>query len=213
MCLAYAPTIPAPTKTDSAPSVTGLNRMAHKQQRDYCEYVRGRFPEFFRHCHVLDVGSLDINGSNRDLFTNCTYTGIDIAPGKNVDVVSLAHEYDRGPESFDTIISTECFEHDKHYPATLRNIVRMLKPGGLFLFTCATEGRAEHGTSRTTPKDSPFTGGYYKNLSATDILDAIDVFNIFGEHQFSTVHTTHDLQFYGIKEGELLSCLSQSSSR
>lgn len=57
--------------------------MAHPAQWHYCESVRQRFPDQFRNARVLDVGSLDINGSNRPFFTNCIYTGLDIGPGSN----------------------------------------------------------------------------------------------------------------------------------
>ena len=47
--------------------------MAHKEQRDFCLRVKEKYPEFFKDKKVLDIGSLDINGSNRDLFENCNY--------------------------------------------------------------------------------------------------------------------------------------------
>lgn len=183
--------------------------MAHRQQRDFCTRVKAINPQFFHNVNVLDVGSLDINGSNRFLFTGeqGSYIGIDIAPGKNVDAVSKGHEWSVADNYYDTIVSTECFEHDMFYPQTLKNIVRMLKPGGLFLFTCATVGRREHGTKRTTITDSPTSQiedngwcDYYKNLTAKDVRDAIDVDAIFSEHMFSGCYVTADLYFYGIKK-------------
>jgi hypothetical protein len=57
--------------------------------------------------------------------------------------------------------------------------MRMLKSNGLFIFTCATDGRAEHGTNRTSPADAPLLTGnwsdYYKNLTETDIMDVLDI--------------------------------------
>jgi len=48
----------------------------------------------------------------------------------------------------------------------------MLKPCGLFCFTCASTGTAEHGTIRTTPNESYGSIGnliymcdYYNNLT------------------------------------------------
>lgn len=183
--------------------------MAHQQQADFCRKVKAIHPHAFDNVTVLDVGSLDINGSNRFLFSErCTYIGIDIAPGKNVDAVSKGHEWSAADGAYDTIISTECFEHDMYYPLTLKNIVRMLKSGGLFLFTCATTRRREHGTRRTSVGDSPFTSqisdegwcDYYKNLTAKDIRDALDLDAIFSEHMFSGCTVTRDLYFYGIKK-------------
>jgi len=180
--------------------------MAHKQQADFCLRVKNKFPSFFENTKVvLDVGSLDINGSNKTLFAVGTnYTGIDLAPGKNVDAISKGHEWGAPDNHYDTIISTECFEHDMFYEKTFQNIIRMLKPGGLFLFTCATTGRPEHGTRRTTSKDSPFTSSisdwedYYKNLTELDVRAAIDVDLIFSTYHFEVGREPFDLYFYGV---------------
>lgn len=183
--------------------------MAHQQQKDFCLSIKKRFPEFFQSRLVLDVGSLDLNGNNQYLFDECGYIGIDLLPGKNVDIACKGHELQLPNATFDTIISTECFEHDPFYEQTILNINRMLKPGGVFLFSCATTGRPEHGTRRTTPHDAPFThefgdwGDYYKNLEEADIRQAIDIDQTFRHYEFSIQHETHDLYFWGIKRGEL----------
>lgn len=179
--------------------------MAHEQQIEFLTKVKNKFPEMFKNCKVLDIGSLDINGNNRYLFENYTYTGVDIGPGNNVDVVSKGHEYD-SDELFDVVVSSECFEHDPFYKETILNAIRLTKPGGIFTFTCATTGRHEHGTTRTgTSWASPHTsnqwGDYYKNLTEQDIREFLDVDSIFSEYQFDTNTTTSfDLYFYGIKK-------------
>lgn len=182
--------------------------MAHKEQRDFCLKVKKLYPGAFMGKRVLDVGSLDINGSNRDLFYACEYTGIDVAPGKNVDKVCLGHRYNGLWGGYGTIISTECFEHDPYYVRTLQNIVRMLRPGGLFLFSCATTGRPEHGTAKTSPHDSPLTSSqpgwcdYYKNLDVNDITEALQGFKAFESYHIETRKDPCDLYFYGIKHKE-----------
>lgn len=180
--------------------------MSHKAQQEFCQMVKGMFPDFFKNVKVLDVGSLDINGSNKDLFEESDYAGLDIGPGPNVDIVSLAHEYQAPDESYDVIISTECFEHDMHWEKSLVNIIRMLKVGGLFVFTCASDGRPEHGTRRTKPEDAPLLegfgewGDYYKNLNQADIRTAIDVDKIFWKNGFIYEAEACDLYFFGIKK-------------
>ena len=168
----------------------------HHAQKQFCRWVKQKYPHHFKGKKVLDCGSLDVNGNNRYLFDDCDYLGIDIGEGPNVDVVSFIHLYRAPDESFDTIISTECFEHDRHYAESLSNITRMLKPGGMFLFTCATTGRQEHGTSKIRPGSSPFTNDYYKNLTEQDIRLVMDT-HLFAEYEFQVKHT--DLYFYGIK--------------
>lgn len=183
--------------------------MAHQQQIDFCKSVKETLPSFFRQRLVLDIGSLDINGNNQYLFEDCHYLGVDLRLGRNVDLASRGHELGLPDASVDVIISTECFEHDCFYDLTLRNIVRMLKPGGLFLFSCATTGRPEHGTRRTTPADAPFTqefgewGDYYKNLDERDIRAVLDVSLIFERFEFVRNPQSCDLYFWGIKKGVL----------
>lgn len=175
--------------------------MAHREQREWCELVKYAHPEFFIGTNVLDIGSLDINGNNRYLFEQCDYTGIDIGDGPNVDVVCSGHLF-KSDDLFDVVISTECFEHDEYWEQTLKNVINnLLKDGGLFLFSCAAPGRPEHGTKKTSPKDSPFTTDYYRNLSEEDIRSVLDCDNIFSNYKFKTrKEFPQDLYFYGIKK-------------
>ena len=181
--------------------------MAHQAEQEFCSLVKAFFPEYFKAVNVCDIGSLDINGSNHFLFSDYSYVGIDIGRGKNVNVVSKGHEFHPiDGKKFDTIISTECFEHDMHWRETIQNVIdNLLKSGGLFLFTCATTGRPEHGTPRTTPTDSPFTvqelsewSDYYQNLTEEDMKGSIDFDKYFSIYRFY-VHTgSCDLYFWGI---------------
>ena len=172
--------------------------MAHPAQMQFFQLVKSRFPLRFTDTLVLDVGSLDINGNNRGLFFNSNYIGIDLAPGRNVNIVRSGHLYNPMFQ-FDVIISGECFEHDKHYALTLKNIFKLLRTGGLFTFTCATTGRAEHGTTKRAPKDSPFTLDYYKNLTEADIREVLDM-DGFKDYKFIVNNRRHDLYFWGIKK-------------
>ena len=178
--------------------------MAHEEQKEFCLKIKELYPDFFTSKMVLDVGSLDINGSNKTLFEKCIYFGMDIGPGPNVDIISKAHEFEATDGAFEVIISTECFEHDMFYDKSLKNIVRMLDSGGLFVFTCATEGRPEHGTRRTSPQDAPLLtedwSDYYKNLTEADIRAAIDVDSIFSTYAFEVNDKSKDLYFYGVKK-------------
>lgn len=185
--------------------------MAHKEQQDFCLRVKEKFPEFFKNKKVLDIGSLDVNGSNRDLFEDCNYLGIDVGEGNNVDLISVGHLFDGPDEYFDTIISTEVFEHDMYYEKTIQNIMRMLKPGGLFLFTCASTGRPEHGTRRLGSWAAPLLlqiseewADYYKNLDEFDIKRIPDFNSNFpdGHFEYRNTDIPLDLYFYGIKGGE-----------
>jgi SAM-dependent methyltransferase len=171
--------------------------MAHPQQVEFCKYVKTIHPEKFIGVDVLDIGSLDINGNNRYLFENYTYTGIDIGEGKNVDIVCGGHTYS-SEKQYDVIISTECLEHDAFYKETLGNAFSLLKKGGLLLFTAAGHGRPEHGTSRSDPNSSPYTNEYYRNIRIKDIVEIFDIEELF--YPFTiTYGGANDIYFYGIK--------------
>jgi len=82
---------------------------------------------------VLDCGSLDINGSVRDLFID--YTGLDRIPGKNVDVVASCHKIPFPDEYFDHVLSLEMIEHDDDFWKSISEMRRVLKPGGKLVIT------------------------------------------------------------------------------
>jgi SAM-dependent methyltransferase len=178
--------------------------MAHREQQEFISSVRDRFPEKFKGVRVLDIGSLDINGNNRFAFEDYEYIGIDIGEGNNVDIICRGHEF-KDDNGFDVVISKECFEHDEFWNLTIQNAVNLTKPNGVFLFSCATTGRPEHGTRRTSPQDSPFTSkienDYYMNLTEEDVRSAIDVDKYFSEYEFFArdVHP-NDLYFWGVKK-------------
>ena len=182
--------------------------MSHKEQMPFVWEIWKKFPEFFQNTKVLEIGSLIIEkpAISRNIFTNCEYIGIDINPGPGVDVVTLGHLYDAPDETFDMVMSCECFEHDMYYAETIKNAIRLTKPNGMFLFTCASEGREEHGTQRTSPNSSPHTSNtegwedYYKNLVEDDIRKIIDVDKIFTKYYFEYKNPPCDLYFWGIKK-------------
>ena len=173
--------------------------MAHPEQKEFMLSVKDKFPERFINARVLDIGSLDVNGSNRYLFEEGEYIGIDLAEGDNVDVVCKGHLY-KSEKKFDLVISSECFEHDKYWELTIPNAINLLKPNGFFLFSCATEGRVEHGTPKNHPESSPFTHDYYRNLSEIDIRGVIDVDICFSEYEFKINLDNYDLFFWGIAQ-------------
>ena len=177
--------------------------MAHPQQYEFINSVKSKFPEAFNNVRVLEVGSLNINGTIRVLFNAKEYIGIDLGVGPGVDIVSLGHEYD-SDKPFDTVISCECFEHDMYWQKTIMNCVRLTKPGGLFTFTAATTGRQEHGTKRTTPQDSPFSHGqfsdYYHNIPENEVREIEGFIDSFSQYEFSFHTGTKDIYFWGIKK-------------
>lgn len=171
----------------------------HREANQFVISVKKQYPEFFAGKKVLEVGSLDINGSVRQFFEDCDYTGIDIGEGKGVDYVSKAHEY-VCPETHDVIISTEMLEHDKFWADSLKRMYDNLKVGGLLILTCAGPTRAEHGTTRTDGAwASPFTGDYYRNISTEDFASVLPA-ELFSKAYLGYRNDHADLYFAGIKQ-------------
>ncbi len=135
------------------------------------ERVRKEYPKKFKRARVLEIGSLNVNGSVRQYFEACDYTGIDCHAGRDVDVVTLAHEYQGEP--FDTVISCECFEHDPHLRETIDAVYRLLKPHGLFVATWAGPARPEHGTKQSDGQHWGPDHEYYRGVSAHEFLSLV----------------------------------------
>jgi SAM-dependent methyltransferase len=181
----------------------------HVQARDFTVFVKQTLGNYFINKRVLDVGSGDINGNNRFLFENCEYDGNDVIQANNVTIVSKTKDLPFTDNTFDTIISTECFEHDPEYKESFIKIYNMLKPDGLFCFTCASTDRDEHGTRRISPQDSygtignlPDMSDYYKNLTEIDLNEVLPLNELFSVWDTYYNHITQDLYFVGIKKGD-----------
>ncbi len=168
----------------------------HPESAAYVENIRERFPEKFRGQRVLEVGSLDINGSVRQFFEDCDYFGIDLGPGAGVDRVIAVLDL-IAPASYDVVICSEALEHDRHWDRSLMQMWANLKSGGLFVFTCAGPARREHGTTLQDSMSSPFTLDYYRNLSVADVHGVLPLLALTGE--IIEGRQGQDIYGYGVK--------------
>jgi SAM-dependent methyltransferase len=96
---------------------------------------------------VLDVGSLDVNGSYRPIFADraWSYIGLDVTPGPGVDLV-VADPYrwtELSDDSLDVVVSGQALEHIAYPWRTIEEITRVLRPGGL-AFVIAPGAGPEH---------------------------------------------------------------------
>lgn len=178
--------------------------MAHADQFEFIALIKKHLPESFQGVRTLEIGSLDINGSIRSYFSKADYTGVDVAPGTGVDEVCQGQLVDYPSGTFDVVVSCECLEHNPFWVETVSNMFRMVKPGGLVVVSCATTGRAEHGTSRTTGNDSPLSISigweYYRNVSASDFKRSLNLDFWCEDYILLTNWHNCDLYFVGIKK-------------
>lgn len=92
---------------------------------------------------VLDVGSLDVNGSLRDVI-NVT-VGIDMRSGRGVDVVcpveDILTEFE---QQFDACVSAGTLEHVEDWKAFVNNTWDIVRDGGWLVMTMASMGKGRH---------------------------------------------------------------------
>lgn len=110
-------------------------------------------PKFKR---VLDIGSLDICGNQRD-YDFCQkgprwfdlvgieeYVGIDILGGKNVDIVMDSHALTFEDNSFDLVLCVSMLEHDSDPQKTISEAYRVTRKGQPFIMTTVSKDHEEH---------------------------------------------------------------------
>ncbi len=133
--------------------------------------MKQQYWDIFKAKRVLELGSLDMNGSPREYFWKPEdYVGVDWREGKGVDEVALAHEYaGRHDGYFDVVVSTEMLEHDPHWKQTLLRAVELLRDGGHMVLTMAGEGRPEHEVYVSPGGDR----GYYHNLTIKEVVEYV----------------------------------------
>jgi SAM-dependent methyltransferase len=186
--------------------------LMHGAQQEFYKSLTKKFPGSFVSAKVLEIGSLDINGTIRQYFANCDYIGVDVGEGPCVDVVAFGQDLDYADGTFDHTTSSELMEHCVAWKEVFANMHRMTKKGGLVSFTCAWgpsddrvgKGRPEHGTTRSDVGSSPLTVAlgieYYENRNAKDFEEAFDLKKMFKDYEFIENDLNLDLYFLGVKK-------------
>lgn len=124
---------------------------------------------------VLEVGSLDVNGSVKPFimqFKPYEYIGVDIQSGPSVDILCKAENLVDifGPQSFDLVISTEMMEHIFDWKAAIDNMKTVLRPSGYIVITTRSLGFPRH--------DHP--ADYWR-------FDVEDMYRIFADYMIESV--------------------------
>ena len=96
---------------------------------------------------VLDVGSRQVRRSHPTIkqllhYPAITYLGLDLEPGRNVDVVAAQpYDYPIDSNSIDVVFSANCMEHATNPIAYAKEISRVLKPTGKACIVAPIVGR------------------------------------------------------------------------
>jgi SAM-dependent methyltransferase len=91
---------------------------------------------------ILEIGSWVSWFNIRDLKPkNSTYIGVDLSKGPGVDVVLTdPYKLPFDDNSFDYVISSSCFEHIDFFWLSYLEIMRVLKPSGVFYLNAPSNG-------------------------------------------------------------------------
>ena len=150
-----------------------MHQSSYEKMRDFKNrYLKNLKKKPLR---ILDLGSQDVNGTYKPLFAESawTYQGLDMEPGKNVDIVlSNPYSWTEVPSnSADVLISGQALEHVEFFWVTMLEVSRILKPGGLCCII-APSGGVEH----RFPVDCwRFYSDGFKALSKFALLEEIEV--------------------------------------
>ena len=117
----------------------------HEGNRDWLGWLSKRHAAEIAGARVLEIGSMDWNGSARPYFNAAArYVGVDHVDGPSVDVVCKAAETKFVPGGFDILICLSVFEHDPDWRETFRHNLQWVKEGGLLVVCWGAEGNERH---------------------------------------------------------------------
>jgi SAM-dependent methyltransferase len=116
-----------------------MHTSAYNHAKRFYDCYNGSFPDGFK---VIEIGSQDVNGSLRPIFErDCDYTGLDFVAGKGVDIVITdPYKFPLPDECADIVVSSSCFEHSEMFWLTFLEVMRILKPDGLFYLSAPSNG-------------------------------------------------------------------------
>lgn len=92
---------------------------------------------------IVEIGSQDVNGSLRSVCPRgMEYIGVDFIAGKGVDIVLTdPYQLPFDDNSVDFCVSSSVFEHAEMFWVLFIEILRILKPNGLFYLNSPSNGQ------------------------------------------------------------------------
>lgn len=156
----------------------------HQEAFDYIkrmqrEHVIGSEP-----IQALDIGGQLINMPVHNIFPNTSWTTLDIEDGVGVDIVADGTTW-RSETKYDFVLCTEVLEHLSQWREILLTCSEALKPGGVFIMTCASVGRPPHSAHGVVPVPP---GEWYANVPVPEIEKAAEGLFTYFEAEFNREH-------------------------
>ena len=114
----------------------------HVTAFEHGQHFFNTYSEYFNNNYfIVELGSMNLNGSLREISPTTQYIGLDMCPGNGVDIV-LEDPYvlPFADNSVDVLVSSSCFEHTELFWKSYLECLRVLKPNGLFYMNVPTTG-------------------------------------------------------------------------
>ena len=91
---------------------------------------------------VVEIGAQNVNGSIRGHCSPAaTYVGVDFVAGNGVDLVlDDPYQLPFDSDSVDFVVSSSCLEHSEFFWLLFNEILRILKPTGVFYLNVPSNG-------------------------------------------------------------------------
>ena len=137
--------------------------MNDERDFNYLNKIKEKYPKYFVNQKVLELGSRNVNGTIKPVFSNCDWVGIDWVKGDDVDVVCRNHEYKGKENDFDVLISFSTFEHDPLWVESIEHNLPFLKQDGLIIFSWCGIGSSPHGLDYSSNQEKYKSMDYYSD--------------------------------------------------
>lgn len=114
----------------------------HPSAMYYAEKFFHSYKKIPEKAKILEIGSLNVNGTLRDLKpADSDYIGIDFVDGNGVDIV-IDDPYNLPFENevFDIVLCSSVLEHSDFFWLLIVEMIRVLKPGGLLYVNAPSNG-------------------------------------------------------------------------
>jgi SAM-dependent methyltransferase len=123
----------------------------HQGNREWLAHAQKTYGHNWSKIGVLELGSLDVNGSARGILRAPEYVGVDRVAGPGVDIVVDAEHTAFKPQSFGCLLCTSVLEHTPRWREILDHNLQWLRSGGILLLSWGAEGNQHHAPEPWAP--------------------------------------------------------------
>lgn len=155
---------------------------------------------------ILDAGAGEC--AYKDLFRHCTYKSIDLGIGdsswdyRHLDYIAPLDNMPIDDECFDAVLCTQVLEHVNNPFDTVKEIYRVLKPGGQ-LFLTAPMSQGEHQIPYDYFRYTSYGLRHICELAGFQSVEVSPLGGMFLRWAYEVPRAMPDMPTSGIKSGKI----------